>query len=59
MLVMPKILANRRAVTSLEYALVAGALALVLFEVMQAPAHALGEVISHLFGSPAGHLSAG
>jgi Flp pilus assembly pilin Flp len=56
---MPKILAERRAVSSLEYALVAAALALVLFEVMQAPAHALGEAINTLFAGPGGRSSGG
>jgi Flp pilus assembly pilin Flp len=52
---MLKVLLDRRAVTSIEYAMVAGALAFVLFEVMQAPAHALGAVLENLFGGAGGH----
>jgi Flp pilus assembly pilin Flp len=45
----PRMFTDRRAVTSFEYALLAGALALVLFEVMQMPAEALGNVVTSLF----------
>jgi len=46
-------------VTSFEYALLAGAIALVLFEVLQAPANALGALVGQLFGGPGGHTSGG
>jgi Flp pilus assembly pilin Flp len=48
-------LTDRRSVTSLEYALLAAAIALVLFEVMQVPAQALSDVIQQLFGGSGGH----
>jgi Flp pilus assembly pilin Flp len=50
-----KLLSDRRAVTSFEYALLAGAIALVLFEVLQAPADALSGVLSQMFSGPGGH----
>ena len=50
-----RLLTDRRAVTSFEYALLAGAIALVLFEVLQAPADALGSVLSQMFSGPGGH----
>ena len=52
---MPRLFTDRRAVTSLEYALLAGAIALVLFEVLQAPANALGALLTQLFSGPGGH----
>jgi Flp pilus assembly pilin Flp len=54
-LVRPRILTDRRAVTSFEYALLAGALAFVLFEVMQMPAEALGSIITGLYAGVGGH----
>jgi Flp pilus assembly pilin Flp len=50
-----RLLPDRRAVTSFEYALLAGAIALVLFEVLQAPATALSDVLSQLFSGAGGH----
>ncbi len=52
---MPRLLIDRRGVTSLEYALLAAAIALVLFEVLQAPADALGDLLGSLFSGPGGH----
>ena len=56
---MLKVLLDRRAVTSIEYAMVAAALALVLFEVMQAPAHALGTLFNHVLGDSGSHAAGG
>ncbi|MEJ0045447.1 MAG: hypothetical protein WDN04_04375 [Rhodospirillales bacterium] len=53
------VLPERRGVTTFEYALVAAALALVLFEVMRAPAQAIGAVVGHLFGGAGSHPTAG
>jgi Flp pilus assembly pilin Flp len=50
-----QLLTDRRAVTSFEYALLAGAIALVLFEVLQAPANALTSLLGELFSGPGGH----
>jgi len=50
-----RLLSDRRAVTSFEYALLAGAIALVLFEVLQAPADALSGLLGQLFSGPGGH----
>jgi Flp pilus assembly pilin Flp len=47
----PKIITDRRAVTSLEYALIAGALALVLVEVLQVPMQLVGDLVSHAVAS--------
>jgi Flp pilus assembly pilin Flp len=56
---MLKVLLDRRAVTSIEYAMVAAALALVLFEVMQAPARALGTLFDHVLDGPSSHAAGG
>ena len=52
---MLKVSFDRSAVTSIEYAMVAGALAFVLFEVMQMPAEALANVVTGLFAGVGGH----
>jgi hypothetical protein len=51
----PRMLTDRRAVSSFEYALLAGALAFVFFEVLQMPAEALGNVITGLLAGVGGH----
>jgi Flp pilus assembly pilin Flp len=51
---MSKLLACRRATTSIEYALLAAAIAVVLFEVMQVPAQVLGQVLSQMIGGSGG-----
>jgi Flp pilus assembly pilin Flp len=56
---MLRLLTDRRGVTSLEYALLAGAIALVLFEVLQAPANALGDLLAQMFSGPGGHTGGG
>jgi len=56
---MLRVLVDRRAVTSIEFAMVAAALGLVLFEVMQAPAHALGALFDHVLGSAGSHAAGG
>jgi Flp pilus assembly pilin Flp len=56
---MPKFLTDRRAVTSLEYALVAAAIGIVLLNVLQVPAESLASVIaSVLAGSSDGGAAA-
>jgi Flp pilus assembly pilin Flp len=50
---------DRRAVTSFEYALLAGALAFVFFEVLQMPADALANVITGLLAGVGGHGAGG
>ena len=54
---MPKLLTDRRGVTSIEYALLAASIALVLFEVLQVPAEALGSVFVQLFEGFGSHGS--
>ena len=46
--------ADRRSSTSFEYALLAAAIGLVLFEVLQVPAQALGDVLGQLFKGAGG-----
>lgn len=48
---MPKIFADRRGVTSVEYALMAGAIALVLVEVLQVPMQLAGDYAAQVFNS--------
>jgi len=54
---MSKLLVASRGSTSIEYALLAAAIAVVLFEVLQVPAHVLGEVLSHMLGGAGGQGS--
>jgi Flp pilus assembly pilin Flp len=56
---MRRLLKDRGGGTTLEYALLAAAIALVLVEVMQVPMHALGEIITNLFQSAGGHSPTG
>ena len=48
---MPKIFTDRRAVSSLEYALMIGAIALVLVEVLQVPMQLAGDYAAHVMTS--------
>jgi Flp pilus assembly pilin Flp len=51
---MSKLLADRRASTSIEYALLAAAIAVVLFEVLQVPARVLSDVLAQMFSGAGG-----
>jgi Flp pilus assembly pilin Flp len=54
---MSKLLASHRASASIEYALLAAAIAAVLFEVLQVPAQVLAETLSHMLGGAGGQGS--
>ncbi len=56
---MSRMVRDRRGVTSLEYALVAGAIALVLFEVLQVPANDISEFVGRLLAAWGGHSPSG
>jgi Flp pilus assembly pilin Flp len=47
---MRKMLSDRRGVTSIEYGLLAAALAMALLAVLRMPAESLGQVFAHMGG---------
>ena len=53
---MRKLLTDRRAVSSFEYAMLAAAIGLVLVQVLQVPADALMSVLSNFFGTSGGGM---
>ena len=56
---MRKFATDRRGVTSLEYALLAAALAVVLLQVLQVPAQSIGDVVTSLLASTGGASGGG
>jgi Flp pilus assembly pilin Flp len=54
---MPKFLADRRATSSLEYAVLAAVLGIMLIQVLQVPAQSIATVLSGLFGGDGGGAS--
>jgi Flp pilus assembly pilin Flp len=53
---MSRFLTDRRSVTSLEYALLAGALALVLVSVLRVPVIDLMQALQHVLVAMRGHV---
>jgi Flp pilus assembly pilin Flp len=51
---MRKFLTDRRGITSLEYAVVAASMAIVLIEVLQVPLQALANALGSVFGGGGG-----